>query len=161
MMKLGTVIPYLKKFQRMHKSRDTNLASCWHQHSFTRNQQILHSYEKSSLNPKFYRDLTRKTTFLEGWSWFKFNNWGLTLGMALKIHTSVEIRLKLGSREGHSPPPRRAPLSWIGLIAAFEKPLYVKEDLFCLWWGILSCRWKQTIPPQGDVPRNLWKQTKP
>ena len=28
MMKLGTVIPYLGKFQRMHKSRDTPLGSC-------------------------------------------------------------------------------------------------------------------------------------
>ena len=32
MMKLGTVIPYLRKFQKMHKSRDTPLGFCWHQH---------------------------------------------------------------------------------------------------------------------------------
>ena len=40
-MKLGTVIPYLRKIQKMYKSRDTSLEFCWHQHFFTRNQQIL------------------------------------------------------------------------------------------------------------------------
>ena len=32
MMKLGTVIPYLKKIQKIYKSRDTPLEFCWHQH---------------------------------------------------------------------------------------------------------------------------------
>ena len=41
MMKLGTVIPYLKKIQKMYKSRDTPLGFCWHQHFFTGIQQIL------------------------------------------------------------------------------------------------------------------------
>ena len=41
MMKLGTVIPYLRKTQKIYKSRDTSLEFCWHQHFFTRNQQIL------------------------------------------------------------------------------------------------------------------------
>ena len=40
-MKLGTVIPYLRKTQKIYKSRDTSLDFCWHQHFFTRNQQIL------------------------------------------------------------------------------------------------------------------------
>ena len=40
-------------------------------------------------------DLTRKTTFFEGWSWFKFNNLGLALGIALKFYTSVKKGLKL------------------------------------------------------------------
>ena len=31
MMKLGTVIPYLGKIQKLHKSRDTPLEFCWHQ----------------------------------------------------------------------------------------------------------------------------------
>ena len=29
MMKLGTVIPYLRKIQKMHNSRDTFLEFCW------------------------------------------------------------------------------------------------------------------------------------
>ena len=32
MMKLGTVIPYLNKIQKIYKSRDTPLEFCWHQH---------------------------------------------------------------------------------------------------------------------------------
>ena len=32
MMKLGTVIPYLKKIQKLYESRDTPLEFCWHQH---------------------------------------------------------------------------------------------------------------------------------
>ena len=37
--------------------------------------------------------MTRK--FFERWSWFKFNNLGLVLGMVLKFYTSVSKRLKL------------------------------------------------------------------
>ena len=40
MIKLDTVIPYLKKIQKMFESRDTLLEFCWQQHFFTRNQQI-------------------------------------------------------------------------------------------------------------------------
>ena len=49
--------------------------------------------------PQFYEDLTRKTHYFEECSWFKFNNWGLTLGMALKFHTSVKKGLKLKVRQ--------------------------------------------------------------
>ena len=40
-MKLGTVIPYLRKIQKMYKSCDTPLGFCWHKHFFTGNHQIL------------------------------------------------------------------------------------------------------------------------
>ena len=40
-MKPGTVIPYLRKIQKIHKSRDMSLELCWDQHFFTRNCQIL------------------------------------------------------------------------------------------------------------------------
>ena len=39
-------------------------------------------------------DLTRKFTFFEVWSWFKFNNLGLALGTNLKFYTKVEKGLK-------------------------------------------------------------------
>ena len=39
--------------------------------------------------------MTRKTTFFEGWSWFKLNNQGLALGKDLKFYTSVAKGLKL------------------------------------------------------------------
>ena len=37
--------------------------------------------------------------FFEGWSWFKFNNLGVALAMALFFYTSVAIVLKLKCRE--------------------------------------------------------------
>ena len=40
-MKLGTVIPYLKKIQKKYESRDTLPEFRWHQQFFTGNQQIL------------------------------------------------------------------------------------------------------------------------
>ena len=41
MMKLGTVIPYLRRIQKIHKSREASLEFCWYQHFFTGNWQIL------------------------------------------------------------------------------------------------------------------------
>ena len=41
MIKLGTVIPYLKKIQKIYESCDTSPEFWWHQHFFTENQQIL------------------------------------------------------------------------------------------------------------------------
>ena len=43
--------------------------------------------------------MTRKTTFFEGWSWFKFNNLGLALGKNLKFYTSLPEELKLKVRK--------------------------------------------------------------
>ena len=40
-MKLATVIPYLKNIPKIYKSRETSLEFSWHQHFFTENQQIL------------------------------------------------------------------------------------------------------------------------
>ena len=39
MMKVGTVIPYLKKIKKIYESRDTHPEFCWHQYFFTENQQ--------------------------------------------------------------------------------------------------------------------------
>ena len=52
-----------------------------------------HFYERSQL--QFYKNLTRKIGFIEKWSWFKFNNLGLALGMDLKFYGSVAKGLKL------------------------------------------------------------------
>ena len=49
--------------------------------------------------PLFYKDLTRKTKFLEECSWFKFNNMGLAPSMALKFYTDVAKGLKLKVRK--------------------------------------------------------------
>ena len=41
----------------------------------------------------------QKNLFFEGYSWFKFNNLGLALGMALKFYTSVSKEFKLKVRK--------------------------------------------------------------
>ena len=41
LMKIGTVIPYLKNIWKIHKSRDKPLEFCWHKHFFSENQQFL------------------------------------------------------------------------------------------------------------------------
>ena len=47
--------------------------------------------------------MIRKTKCFEGCSWFKYNNLGLALGMALKIYTSVAKGLKLKVRKSLGP----------------------------------------------------------
>ena len=39
--------------------------------------------------PQFYKDLTRKTSFFEEWSWFKSNNLALAQDANLEFYTSV------------------------------------------------------------------------
>ena len=51
------------------------------------------------LQPQFCKDLARKIAFFEGWSWFKFNNLGLTLSTNSKFYTSVAKGLKLKARK--------------------------------------------------------------
>ena len=41
MIERGTVKPYLKKIQKLYKSRGTLLDFCRHRHFFTGNQQLL------------------------------------------------------------------------------------------------------------------------
>ena len=46
-----------------------------------------------------YKDLSRKRDFFEGWSWVRFYNLGLVLGVALKFYSSVAKELKLRVRK--------------------------------------------------------------
>ena len=56
----------------------------------------LNFYEKSFHDLNFIRILLEKTIFFfESCSWFKFNNLGLAISMALKVCTSVAKGLKL------------------------------------------------------------------
>ena len=41
LIKLGTVIPYLKKTRKRYESRDIPLGFCWQHNLFTGNQKIL------------------------------------------------------------------------------------------------------------------------
>ena len=45
MMKLDTVVPYLRKIQKKYESCDTLLEFCWNQHFFSGNRQILQYQE--------------------------------------------------------------------------------------------------------------------
>ena len=49
--------------------------------------------------PQFNKDSTIKTNFFEGCPWFKYNNLGLALGMALEFCTSMNKGLKLKVRK--------------------------------------------------------------
>ena len=40
-----------------------------------------------------------KTTFIEVWSWFRFNNLGLAIGIGLKFYNSVAKGLELKVRK--------------------------------------------------------------
>ena len=42
----------------------------------------------------FYKGLTKKPDFFEGWCWFKLLNLRLALGLTLKFCSSVTKRLK-------------------------------------------------------------------
>ena len=48
---------------------------------------------------QFYKDWIGKTTFFEGWLWFKFNILGLTLAITFTFYTSVEKVLNLKVRQ--------------------------------------------------------------
>ena len=62
MMNLGTVIPYLKKIQKLYESRDTPLEFCWHQHFFTGNQQIL-LYQEIQIQIPFRYIISNSSNF--------------------------------------------------------------------------------------------------
>ena len=64
MMKLGTVVPYLKKTQKSCESRDTPFEFCQHQQFFIGNQQIL-LYQKIQISIAFLHIIYNLLTFFE------------------------------------------------------------------------------------------------
>ena len=107
-------------------------------------------WEKLS-QPQFYKDLTRKTAFFEGWSWFKFNNLGLTLVTNLKFYISVAKGWKLNAKKFWGLIPmfvevtggKLVELSWIGLMENF---------IFCaVWiWNLILF-----LVPEPSQPRSM------
>ena len=63
----------------------------WGQHFYER---IYHNLITSIL-----QGIDQKNHFFEEWSWLKLNILGLSLGMALRLYTSVAKRLKLTDRK--------------------------------------------------------------
>ena len=54
---------------------------------------------KEVIITQFYKDLTRKTNFYEGYSWVKSSNLKVAFGMALTFYTSLAKVLKLKVRK--------------------------------------------------------------
>ena len=79
--------------------------------------------------PQFYKDLARKNAFFEGWSWFKFNSFGMVLGMASKFYNCVGKMLKLKVRK-----------LW-GLLPTFVEITGEKQE-----WGVF-------LPPHSILNR--------
>ena len=107
------------------------------------------------------KNLSRKTTIFEGWSWFKFNNFGLVLGKDLKFYKRgkrVETkrqkvlvanfyvcrryRRKTG-RGAFSTPP----LSCIGLRLVFSMMI----NWFFVKWS--NCKWALGLFLDGIIAR--------
>ena len=62
MMKLGTAILYLKKIQKKYESRDAPPQFCWHQHFFTRNQEML-LYQEIQIHIAFWCIISNSFNF--------------------------------------------------------------------------------------------------
>ena len=80
------------------------------------------------LQPQFYKDLTRKTAFFEGWSLRKFSDLRPTPGTNLKFYASVAKVLKLKVRR------------FLGLVPTFA---LVTEEKLLGNGGI----WEHFCPP--------------
>ena len=88
--KLGTVIPYLKKIQKISKSRAAPLEFCWHQHFLARNYQFLLFWEIHIKIPFwniFYNSF--------GFNWIQgcFNHYGSIFMMSAKLASQVSLKI--------------------------------------------------------------------
>ena len=95
--------------------------------------------------PQFYKDLTWKTTFFEGWSWFKFNNLGIAPGKNLKFYTSVAKGLKLKVRKFWRLIPTFVKVTGEKLVEGSSCPLSQS------WIGLIPWKIKET--------RHSWKNS--
>ena len=93
MMKLGAVIPFLKKIQSIYKSRDTPIKFCWHQHFFTKNQQLL-LYQEIQIYIAFQYIIVNSFNFF--WVYKDcFNKNGAALMMPSKLVTLSVLKIKI------------------------------------------------------------------
>ena len=108
--------------------------------------------------------MNRKTAFFDEWTWFKFNDLGLALGMVLKFYNSVAKVLKVSyvcrsykgkAGKGSFLPP---PPSWIGLIINcninFNKKEALAEMFSCEFFKIFE-NLLHRAPPEFRVQNTL------
>ena len=99
MMKLSTVILYLNKIQKMYEPCDTLVKFCWHQHFFTRNQQIL-LYQEIQIRIAFWDITSNFLTFLESLK-IVLINMVTNLMMSAKMATLGLLKTKLFWNNGY------------------------------------------------------------
>ena len=107
MIKLTTLIPYLKKIQKIYKSCDTPLEFCWHQHFLTEISKFCYikkyryrlyfdtSWNYSSMDALFLILLT----FFESWKKFLINMVTILM-MSAKVATPGLLKIKVFWNKG-------------------------------------------------------------
>ena len=91
MIKLGTVIPYLKNIQKIYKSRDTPPEFCWHQHFSTGNQQFL-LYQEIQIKITFWCIISNYLNFSWNFEDFLINQ-VIILMMSAKMATPGLLKI--------------------------------------------------------------------
>ena len=88
----------------------------------------------------FYKNLTKKPAFLEGWCWFKFNNFGLALGTKLKFYSSVAKGLTIKIRKILGLNPMFVKVSW-GLFAPPSPYVWCIYRYVCIYMYVCVRYW--------------------
>ena len=100
MMKVGTVIPYLKKIQKIFQSRDTSPEFCWHQYFFTINQKIL-LYQEIQIQIAFWYIISNSFNF--SWVFKDFLiNLVIILMMSAKMATPGLLKITVFWNKGYN-----------------------------------------------------------
>ena len=100
MMKPGTVIPYVKKIQKVYELRDTLTEFCWHQHFFTRNQQIF-LYQEIQIQIAFWYIVSNCFNFY--WVFKNFLiNLVIILMMSAKMATPSLLKITVFWNKGYN-----------------------------------------------------------
>ena len=96
-MKLGTVIPYLKKTQKIYESHNTSLEFCLHQHFSIKNQQFL-LYQKIQIQTALWYIIL--LTFFESLKIF-LTNMVTILMMSAKLATPSLLKIEIFQNKGY------------------------------------------------------------
>ena len=94
MMKLGTIMPYLRKIQKIYESRDTTICFCRHQHFFTRNHKIL-PYQEIQILISFWCIISNSFNFSWVFKKIALINMVTILMMSAKMAMLGFLKIKL------------------------------------------------------------------
>ena len=99
LMKLGTVIPYLKKIHKMYESRETPFEFCWHQRFFKGNQLIL-LYQEIKIYFAFWYIISNSFNFFESLK-IVLIIMVIILMISAKLATRGLLKMKVFRNEGY------------------------------------------------------------